>query len=453
MAEKVLVVDDEKSICDAISHILKSDGFSVTAAASGTEGMKLVESTGFDLIITDIKMDGVSGQDILKRAMEVCPDTPVVMITAFGSIESAVEAVKTGATDYITKPFLNDDLRMRVKKALDARRLVRENTELRAEIADRYDYSRIIGRSESMRRVLTLLGKAIPASSNILITGDTGTGKEQVAKTVHYNSPRKGKKFVAVNCGAIPENLLESQLFGHKKGAFTSADRDARGVVEEAEGGTLFLDEIGEMPLGLQVKILKLIQDREFLPVGGSKTLTVDARIISATNQDLEALISKNLFRSDLYYRLNVIEIHLPPLKERGDDVLLLARHFLKELCRESGDAPRCPKGIDEKVERAFLAYPWPGNIRELRNVVERAVVLCDGGHITVEHLPERFFQSGPGGRISPFLKDAHEEFEASYIHKVCGENGGDKELVAKILGIDLATLYRKLKKYDISCG
>lgn len=449
MVDKILVVDDEKSICDAIAHVLKAEGFSVTCAVSGAEGLKLVESTGFNLVITDIKMEGVGGQDILKRVMEVSPDTPVIMITAFGSIDSAVEAVKAGATDYITKPFINEDLKIRVKKAIESRRLVRENIELRAKLMEKYDFSRIIGRSEAMKKVFTLLDKAIPVGSSILITGETGTGKEQVAKTIHYNSPRKDRNFVAVNCGAIPENLLESQLFGHKKGAFTSADRDASGVVEEAEGGTLFLDEIGEMPVGLQVKILKLIQDREFLPVGGTKPVTVDARIISATNQDLERLIENGKFRSDLYYRLNVIEISLPPLKERGDDVLLLARHFLKEQCSENG---RGRIRLDPAVERAFTAYTWPGNIRELKNVVERAVVLCDGGAITLEQLPERFSSPGPGGRISPFLKDAHEEFEAAYIRKVCAENGGDKELVAKILGIDLATLYRKIKKYDATC-
>jgi DNA-binding NtrC family response regulator len=449
VADKILVVDDEKSICDAIAHVLRADGFAVTCATSGAEGLKLVESTGFNLVITDIKMEGVGGQDILKRAMEVCPDTPVIMITAFGSIDSAVEAVKTGATDYITKPFNNEDLKLRVKKAIESRRLVRENMELRAILMEKYDFSRIIGRSESMKKVFVLLDKAIPVNSSILITGETGTGKEQVAKTIHYNSPRKDRRFVAVNCGAIPENLLESQLFGHKKGAFTSADRDQRGVVEEAEGGTLFLDEIGEMPIGLQVKILKLIQDREFLPVGGTKPVTVDARIISATNQDLERLIEAGRFRSDLYYRLNVIEITLPPLRERGDDVLMLARHFLHAQCDETGHAEA---KLDPAVERAFTAYTWPGNIRELKNVIERAVVLCDTGAITLEHLPERFSTPGYGGKISPFLKDAHEEFEASYIRKVCIENGGDKELVAKILGIDLATLYRKIKKYDIAC-
>lgn len=450
MSVKVLVVDDEKDICEAVSLILKSEGYSVTAATSGTEGLRLVESTGFDLVITDIKMGDVSGQDILRAVMAHAPDTPVIMITAFGSIDSAVEAVKLGATDYIAKPFLNDDLKQRVSKAIETRRLARENTELRAELSGKYDFSRIIGRSETMKKVFALLAKAIPASSNILITGDTGTGKEQVAKTIHYNSKRKDKRFVAVNCGAIPENLLESQLFGHKKGAFTSADRDATGVVEEAEGGTLFLDEIGEMPIGLQVKILKLIQDREFIPVGGTKPVMVDARIISATNQDLEALIAKNLFRSDLYYRLNVIEISLPPLKERGDDVLMLAGHFLKEFCAQAAVSP---KSMDDAAKRAFMSYTWPGNIRELRNVVERAVVLCEGSTVEMEHLPDRFSASGPGGRISPFLKDAHEEFEASYIRKVCTENSGDKELVAKILGIDLATLYRKLKKYDLGCG
>jgi len=449
MNEKVLVVDDERSICDAIAHILKGVGYSVTTAFSGTEGIKLIESMGFDLVISDIKMEDVSGIDLLKRVQEVTPDTPVIMITAFGSIESAVDMVRMGASDYITKPFVNEDLKLRVGKALESRRLIRENVELKAQLSEKYDFSKIIGRSEAMKKVFRLLEKAIPTNSNILITGQTGTGKGMVASTVHYNGPRKSGPFVAVNCGAIPETLLESQLFGHKKGAFTSADRDAKGLVEEAEGGTLFLDEIGEMPLGLQVKILKLIQDREFLPVGGTKPVTVDARIISATNQDIEKQVEENLFRRDLYYRLNVIEITMPPLKDRGDDTLFLARHFLDELGKESSHKVT---GLDQGVERIFLSYPWPGNIRELRNVIERAVVVCDCERIGVEHLPERFQHAGPGGRINPHLKDAHEEFEASYIQKVCAENGCDKELVSKILGIDLATLYRKLKKYDIRC-
>jgi DNA-binding NtrC family response regulator len=448
-SDKILVVDDEKSICDAIAHILKGAGYGVTAASSGTEGIKLIENVGFDLIISDIKMEDVSGIDLLRRVQEVCPDTPVIMITAFGSIESAVEMVRMGAADYITKPFVNEDLKLRVGKALLSRRLMKENIELKAQLSEKYDFSKIIGRSEAMKKVFRLLEKAIPTNSHILITGQTGTGKGMVANTIHYNSPRESGPFVAVNCGAIPETLLESQLFGHKKGAFTSADRDAKGLVEEAEGGTLFLDEIGEMPLGLQVKILKLIQDKEFLPVGGTKPLTVDARIIAATNQDLEKRVEENLFRRDLYYRLNVIEITMPPLKDRGDDVLFLARHFVDEFGKDTGNNVT---GMGEAVERIFLSYPWPGNIRELRNVIERAVVVCDCEDILVEHLPERFQHAGIGGRLNPHLKEAHEEFEASYIQKICAENGFDKELVAKILGIDLATLYRKLKKYDVRC-
>lgn len=449
MPERVLVIDDEKSICDALSHVLKAAGYSVSASTSGAEGLSLIERASFDLVISDIKMVGITGIDVLKKIKQTHPDTPVIMITAFGSIESAVEAVKMGASDYITKPFMNEDLKLRVAKALESRRLVKENLELKARLSERYDFSRIIGRSEAMKKAFSLLDHAIPVSSNILITGETGTGKGLVAQTIHYNSPRKDGPFVSVNCGAIPEQLLESQLFGHKKGAFTSADRDARGQVEEAEGGTLFLDEIGEMPLGLQVKLLKLIQDREFLPVGGSKPVSVDCRIIAATNQELERLVESRQFRQDLYYRLNVIEIHLPPLRERGDDVLFLARHFIAELAKESGSKT---VGLDRHVEHVFLSYPWPGNIRELRNVIERAVVLCDCELISLEYLPERFLHSGTGFRINPHLKEAHEEFEASYIQKVCAENGGDKELVAKILGIDLATLYRKIKKYDIGC-
>ena len=449
MTEKILVIDDEQSICEAISLILKAAGFSVTAAFGGKEGMSIITTSAFDLVITDIKMDSISGVDILKKVIEINPDTPVIMITAFGSIESAIEAVKLGASDYITKPFVNEDLKLRVMKTLESRRLIRENMELRARLSEKYDFSEIVGRSEAMKKVFLLLDKAIPTNSNILVTGETGTGKGMVAKTIHYNSPRREKPFVAVNCGAIPENLLESQLFGHKKGAFTSADRDARGLVSEAEGGTLFLDEIGEMPMGLQVKILKLIQDREFLPVGDTKPVRVDARIIAATNQDLDKRIEEHLFRRDLYYRLNVIEISVPPLRERGDDVLFLARHFIKEIDKGSAGSEAV---IDHSVERVFLNYPWPGNIRELRNVVERALVLCSCGMVKLEHLPDRFSQPGNLGRISPHLKDAHEDFEASYIQKVCSENAGDKELVAKILGIDLATLYRKIKKYEIRC-
>lgn len=448
MPEKVLVIDDEKSICDAISFILKSD-YSVTAATNGTEGLLLAESVGFDCIISDIKMDGVSGIDVLKKVKEMDGDVPVIMITAFGSIDSAIEAIKIGASDYVTKPFVNEDLRLRVKKALESRRLRRENVELKAQLSEKYDFSKIIGRSPVMKKALALLDRAIPAASNILVTGETGTGKGLLAKTIHYNSPRRDRPFVAINCGAIPETLLESQLFGHKKGAFTSADRDQRGLVEEAQGGTLFLDEIGEMPVGLQVKLLKLIQDREFTPVGSTRPVPLDARIISATNQELERLIEGHLFRQDLYYRLNVIEINMPPLRERGDDILLLVTHFISSLNQECG---LNVKGIDRHVERVLLNYPWPGNIRELHNVVERAMVICGCEYITVENLPERFKAGGHALKSSPHLKEAHEEFEAQYVQRVCEENGGDKELVAKILGIDLATLYRKIKKYDIKC-
>lgn len=446
MLEKILVIDDEKYICDAIAHILKAD-FAVTTASNGEDGIRLAESVAFDLVISDIKMDGISGLDVLERIRKLDFNLPVIMITAFGSIDSAMEAVRMGATDYITKPFVNEDLKLRVRKSLEARRLLKENIELRAKLSEKYDFSRIIGRSAAMRKALQLIEKAIPASSNLLITGETGTGKGLVAETIHYNSPRKEKTFVAVNCGAIPEQLLESQLFGHKKGAFTSADKDARGLVEEAEGGTLFLDEIGEMPLSLQVKILRLIQDREFLPVGGTKPVTVDARILAATNQDLARLVEEHRFRQDLYYRLNVIEIEIPPLRDRGEDVLLLTSHFIKHLNKESGAHV---VGIDKVVERVFMDYPWPGNIRELHNVIERAVVICGCEVITLENLPERFRTSGHTGKINPHLKEAHEEFEANYIQRICAENGGDKELAAKILGVDLATLYRKIKKYDL---
>jgi len=447
LREKVLVIDDEISICTVISHILKAEGFDVTTATSGEDGVKLVESSPFDLVISDIMMEGIGGKEVLRKVLDIAPGTPVIMITAYGTIDSAVELVKMGATDYITKPFVNEDLKLRVRKSVEAKRLEKENIHLREELSKKYDFSNIVGQSDAMRQVFNLMDKAIPVNSNILITGDTGTGKGIVARAIHYNGPRKDMPFIGVNCGAIPDTLLESQLFGHKKGAFTSAVSDAKGLVEEAEGGTLFLDEIGEMPLAVQVKILKLIQDKEFIPVGGTKPVTVDARVISATNKELEKLVEQEQFRRDLYYRLNVIEVHLPPLKDRGADVLLLARRFLTEQAEDSGQKE---KSLIPEVESVFMKYPWPGNIRELRNVIERAVVLCDGESVTLEHLPERFQHPGHEGKFHPHLKEAHEDFESAYIQRVMNENGGDKELVAKILGIDLATLYRKIKKYDL---
>ncbi|HTG02335.1 MAG TPA: sigma-54 dependent transcriptional regulator [Nitrospirota bacterium] len=444
----ILVVDDEKDICMALNILLSKEGYSVKEAYNGEEAVARMQQETFDIIMTDIRMEKMDGFEVMKQAQKISPESSVIMMTAFASVGSAVEAMRAGAADYITKPFINDEIRLTIKRLLQNRSLQMENQILRQELSQRRDaFDSIIGNSEPMQKVFSVMEKVIPNKSNILITGESGTGKGLVAQSIHQAGPRKDKPFISINCGAIPENLLESELFGHKKGAFTSANEDKKGLITMADSGTLFLDEIGELPQNLQVKLLHVIQTKELTPVGDTRVLTVDVRIIAATNADLLQRVKENRFREDLFYRLNVIEICMPALRERKDDIPLLIKHYLGVVGKESG---KTIKDIDYEAMQAMLAYDWPGNIRELRNTIERAVVLADSETITIHDLPDKFRTLDVEGISTSSLKQALDHFEREYIRRTLAESKGNKEAAATKLGVDLATLYRKLKKLRI---
>ena len=447
----ILIVDDEKDICMALNILLSKEGYAVKEAYNGEQALDIIKKENFDIVMTDIKMDKMDGFEVLKEAQKLSPETSVVMMTAFASVGSAVEAMRSGASDYITKPFINDEIRLTIKRILQSRELQMENQILRQELSQRQTaFTNIIGSSESMQKVFSVMEKVIPNKSNILITGESGTGKGLVAQAIHEAGPRKDKPFIAINCGAIPENLLESELFGHKKGAFTSANEDKKGLITMAHTGTLFLDEIGELPQALQVKLLHVIQTRELTPVGDTRVITVDVRIIAATNADLMQRVKEGRFREDLYYRLNVIEIHMPSLRERRDDIPVLIKHFMQVFAKEAG---KTIKDIDYEAMQALLAYDWPGNIRELRNTIERATVLADGEVITMHDLTDKFRTLDIEGVSTSSLRQALDTFERDYIRRSLTESKGNKEIAAGKLGVDLATLYRKLKKLRIEAA
>lgn len=447
----ILIVDDEKDICMALNILLSKEGYAVKEAYNGEQALDIIKKENFDIVMTDIKMDKMDGFEVLKETQKLSPETSVVMMTAFASVGSAVEAMRSGASDYITKPFINDEIRLTIRRLLLSRELQMENQILRQELSQRQTaFTNIIGSSESMQKVFSVMEKVIPNKSNILITGESGTGKGLVAQAIHEAGPRKDKPFIAINCGAIPENLLESELFGHKKGAFTSANEDKKGLITMAHTGTLFLDEIGELPQALQVKLLHVIQTRELTPVGDTRVITVDVRIIAATNADLMQRVKEGRFREDLYYRLNVIEIHMPSLRERRDDIPVLIKHFMEVFAKEAG---KTIKDIDFEAMQALLAYDWPGNIRELRNTIERATVLADGEVITMHDLTDKFRTLDIEGVSTSSLRQALDTFERDYIRRSLTESKGNKEVAAGKLGVDLATLYRKLKKLRIEAA
>jgi DNA-binding NtrC family response regulator len=444
----ILIVDDEKDICMALNILLTKEGYTIKEAYNGEQAVERIKQENFDVIMTDIKMGKMDGFEVLREAQKISPETSVIMMTAFASVGSAVEAMRAGAADYITKPFINDEIRLTIRRLLQSRDLQMENQILRQELSQRrVAFANIIGSSEPMQKVFGIMEKVIPNKSNILITGESGTGKGLVAQAIHESGLRKDKPFISINCGAIPENLLESELFGHKKGAFTSANEDKKGLITMANNGTLFLDEIGELPQALQVKLLHVIQTKELTPVGDTRVITVDVRIIAATNADLMQRVKEGRFREDLYYRLNVIEIHMPSLRERSDDIPVLIKHYLDIFAKEAG---KNIKDIDYEAMQALLAYDWPGNIRELRNTIERAVVLSDGEMITIHDLTDKFRTLDVEGISTSSLRQALDNFEREYIRRSLTENKGNKESTAGKLGIDLATLYRKLKKLRI---
>ena len=444
----ILLIDDDQSLRRVIEYSLVEKGYFVRAAASGEEGLALYEKEPFDAVITDITMPGMSGMEVLKKFRQADPGLPVIMITAYGTIESAVEAMKQGAVDYITKPFNREELHITLDRAIKMRRLERENVQLRAEVIDRYRFDSIIGGSERIREVLDLAGRVAPSDATVLITGESGTGKELLSKGIHYNSTRAAGAFVAVNCAAIPENLIESELFGHMKGSFTGAFRDKEGKFELADGGTLFLDEIGDLRIDLQAKILRALQERTVDRVGGVKPLPVDVRVIASTNRDLERAMKEGAFRDDLYYRLSVVTLHMPPLRERKDDIRFLAEHFLKKFTR-GGTAALAPE-----VLALLQSYGWPGNVRELENVIERASVLKRGDSVTVADLPEKLTRAGGSAEdIILKLPDdgiSLEELEKTLIIKALERHKGNQTRAAEYLRITRPTLIYRMEKFGL---
>ncbi len=443
---KILVVDDDLEMCGLLSEVLGGEGFYVTTMSDSLDASKLLKKEEFDLIVTDLKMKGLKGLDLLEEANQVAPLTPVIIITAFGTIESAIKAMKMGAYDYITKPFQMDELLLVVKKALEARLLKKEVFRLRKEVESRYDYHQLIGKSPLMQNIYNLIERIRDSSSNVLITGESGTGKELVAKAIHYNGVRKEGSFVAINCAAIPETLLESELFGYKKGAFTDAKSDKKGLIFEAHEGTLFLDEITEMPLSLQAKLLRVIESREVRPLGDTCSYPVDVRIISTSNRNIESLVREGRFREDLYYRLKVIDIEMPPLRERKEDIPLLVQHFINKYNLEM---KKNVSTVSEEALRIFLNYSWPGNVRELENVIQRAITLSQHEEILPEDLPPALLRKEEEILFEKALEKRFtlDQLEREYIKRVLIETGGNKSKAAEILGLDRKTLYRKLQE------
>ncbi len=382
----VLIVDDEKNYLIVLEALLEDEGYQVFTADNAERGLEIALNQEIDVVVTDMKMPLMDGMVFLERLHRMKPDLPIIMMTAYGTIEKAVEAMKKGAFDYICKPFENEEFKIIIQKAIEHFRLLKQNKEMTQELIGRYSFHNIVGRSAVMQKVFYIIEKVAPSKSTVLITGESGTGKELIAKAIHYNSPRFDKPFVSVNCGALPETLLESELFGHEKGAFTGAIQQRKGRFELAHGGTLFLDEISEMPLHLQVKLLRVLQEMEFERVGGSQTIKVDVRVIAATNRELKTEVEAGRFRADLFYRLNVVNIHVPPLRERKEDIPLLINHFIEKYSKEMGISEKVR--IDKEALKLLMEYHWPGNVRELENVIERALLLCSGGEIRLGDLP-----------------------------------------------------------------
>jgi DNA-binding NtrC family response regulator len=441
----ILVAEDDAELLSLLQQHLEGEGYRVVAADGGAHALGRLQSESFDVVLTDLKMPDVDGMEVLRGSREAQPEARVILMTAYGSIDSAIQAIQEGAYHYVAKPFRFEEISVLVRKALEDRQLRAENVRLRRELEGRYRFENLVGKSPAMQTVFALIQRVAGGESNILITGETGTGKELVARAIHFNSRRAKRAFVPVNCAAIPDGLLESELFGHVKGAFTGAVAARPGMFLEAAGGTLFLDEVAAMPLPLQAKVLRAIQEREVRPVGGSETRPVDLRLVAASNRDLKAMVAAGEFRDDLYYRLAVIPIHLPPLRERVEDIPLLARAFLDKYAAR---AARPVRAFSPDAMACLLAHPWPGNVRELENIVERAANLSARDEISVEDLAlgagaggAEFTMKGLGPR--PTLRALTD----AYVTQVLDETGNDKEQAARVLDVSERTLYRWLRK------
>ncbi len=456
--ETILIVDDEKNYPLILSAVLEEEGFETLTANGGEDALRLLDHSDVDLVLTDMKMPQMDGIELLQRIRARNPDIPVVMMTAHGTVERAVEAMQKGAHNFILKPFENSSLVLYVNRALEMHRVVKENRRLRNAVESHYRFGNIIGKSRAMQEVFETIRKVAGTGATVLLEGESGTGKELAAKSIHFNSSRRDQPFVAVNCSALSENLLESELFGHEKGAFTGAIAKKKGRFELADGGTLFLDEIGELSQNLQVKLLRVLQERAFERVGGVRPVTVDIRVIAATNKKLKAEVEKGRFREDLFYRLNVIHITLPPLRQRIEDIRLLVDHFIKKYGSEGNRETRVT-GIAAEVEKIFHNYPWPGNVRELENVMERAMILCAGDVVTASDLPKDFRQSVrttahlEGIPLDAKLYDALALVERRMIERALKMANGVQAHAADLLGIGKSGLNQKIKKLGIDVG
>jgi two-component system NtrC family response regulator len=452
--ETVLIVDDEKNYLVVLEALLGPEGYEILTASSAEDAIYLIQESDLDLIITDMKMPRMSGMQLLEASKEIKPDLPVIMMTAYGTIEMAVEAMKKRAYDYITKPFQNEELKLTVKKALENYRLIKENRRLSQALSDRYRYGNIIGKSKPMQGIYEMISKVAQSKASVLITGPSGTGKELIAKAIHYDSPRKDRPFISVNCGALTETLLESELFGHEKGAFTGALSMKKGRFELADGGTLFLDEVTDMPPPLQVKLLRVLQEMEFERVGGTKTIKVDVRVLSASNRNIKEVVAEGNFREDLFYRLNVINIEVPSLRERPEDIRLLVDHFIEKYRQDEGK---------ERIElspeawKILYSYSWPGNVRELENVIERAVVLKADRVIGQEDLPAEISERRKEVEVERFipldapLQKTLEQIEEKLIRRALDQCDNVQSHAAEMLGITKSLIQHKMKKYDIA--
>jgi two-component system response regulator PilR (NtrC family) len=459
MKARILVVDDEESIREFLDIMLKKEGFEVTLAEDGKRALELLKKKSFNMIISDLQMPNMTGIELLKQSKDVAPDTVFMMITAFGTTETAVEAMKLGAYDYITKPFKIDEVRILINNALKSKKLETENIQLKKELVKENSFNNIIGNSPAMHKIFDLINRVSQTTTNVLVTGESGTGKELIAKGIHYNGPLKDRPFVTVNCGAIPETLMESEMFGHKKGSFTGAIADKIGLFEVANGGTLFLDEIGELPLSIQVKLLRAIQERVIRMVGGTDDLKVEVRIVAATNRNLEDEVKAGRFREDLYYRLNVIAIKAPSLRERRDDVPILAKHFLDKY---NSRLAKSIKSISVEAMDVLKKYDYPGNVRELENIIERTVALEAGATILPESLPPLVSTSSGARRIvSAFDIDVGDDgldlekiigqIEKEILIKAIHRANGIKKKAARLLGITFRSMRYRVEKYGLT--
>ncbi len=452
MPDHILIIDDKQSIVEILETALSEEGYMTSSATSGAAALEKLDQEDFELALCDVRLPDIDGMEILKRINKKTQRTAVIMITAYGSIENAIECMKLGADDYVTKPFNLDEIKEVVKKALERVHLARENVKLRAELERKYDFEGIIGKSKPMLEVFDKIKRVAPSAASVLITGETGVGKELVARAIHYNSPRSQKGFVALNCAAIPENLLESELFGHVKGSFTGAIANKRGIFEEADGGTLLLDEIAELHPSLQAKLLRTLDDGNVRRVGDNRSIPVDVRLICSTNKDLAAEVAANRFRLDLYHRIKVVEIHLSPLRERREDIILLAEFFLQKI---SGEHGKNISRFSQEAMNLLLNHEWVGNVRELINVIEQAVILTEGDAISAEHLST--LKSAPAGDFTTdsllkedSLKKIMGRVEKEVIMRILKETCGNRKEAARRMGLSERALYYKLDEYEL---